>query len=128
MERVDRWIFAFALWILLAPHTAAGQRTAGNGNDHVVRPCPAQPYTGVDFHQNGFAPIDVLNTIRTSKAAEGNAAAKVVGAKAYIVHVAEWTEAPPPVLAGSTATTLQARLTRSEWAGFDYKGAPSRSC
>lgn len=80
----------------------------------MVRPCRAQPYTGINFYKKGIAPVDVLNAVK----------AVAPDAKAYIIHIAEWVDAPNPPVAGSTAAALPERLTRSEWAGFNYKGKP----
>lgn len=113
MRLVDRSILLLGTCLALVVGTAAGQPAAGN--DHVVRPCQAQPYTNTDFYKPGIAPIDVLKAVR----------GQVGDAKAYVVHVAEWMDAPPPpATSGSTATPLRQGLTRSEWAGFNYKGEP----
>jgi hypothetical protein len=126
----------------LTAETAAGQPA---GNDHVVRPCQAQPYKGPAFYAEDIAPVDVLKAVKAFKAAqvaevaearkngivveaakvvEAAEAAKVAQAKAYIVHVAEWAAAPHPPVPGSTAAVLQERLTRSVWMGFNDNGEP----
>lgn len=111
--QIGRGILTLGIGIALIAGTAAGQPA---GSDHVVRPCPAQPYTKANFYTSGMAPVDVLKALK--------AAGQADAAAAYLVHIAEWTDSPAPPGMASTAVALQQRMTRSEWAGFNYKGEP----